>query len=166
MKVDQLKGKIPGVCDDRRLMRRRQGGVSGETEESLSVLLSFDVESLPDKVILGYFSYPLQAFVPKPLCCYRCQAYGHVATVCRREVPRCEKCAEGDVSGHNLQTCLRAAVRFVADLTLLPDYFTVFTFLLPYIFSFSLTQLFSFNFFTPEVLSGHGSSGLQTAEAK
>jgi hypothetical protein len=44
VKVDQLKGKIPGVCDARRLVRHRQGGVSGETEESLSVLLSFDVD--------------------------------------------------------------------------------------------------------------------------
>lgn len=30
--VDQLKGKIPGVCDAHCLVRRRQGGVSGETE--------------------------------------------------------------------------------------------------------------------------------------
>ena len=63
--------------------------------KSLSVLLSFDVESLPDKVMLGYISYPVQAFVPNTLHCYRCQAYVHVAAVCRREVPVCEKCSEG-----------------------------------------------------------------------
>jgi hypothetical protein len=54
VKVDQLKGKIPGVCDSRHLVRCRQGGMSGETEESLSVLLSFDVKTFPDKVILSY----------------------------------------------------------------------------------------------------------------
>ena len=43
VKVDQLKGKIPGVCDARGLVRHRQGGMSGETEKSLSVLLRFDV---------------------------------------------------------------------------------------------------------------------------
>ena len=59
VKVDQLKEKIPGVCDAHRLVRRRQGGVSGETEELLFVLLSFDVESLPNKVMLGYISYPV-----------------------------------------------------------------------------------------------------------
>ena len=37
VKVDQLKGKIPGVCDARRLVQRRQGG-----------------EFLPDKVMLGF----------------------------------------------------------------------------------------------------------------
>ena len=31
VKVDQLKGKIPGVCDARHLVRCRQVGVSGET---------------------------------------------------------------------------------------------------------------------------------------
>jgi hypothetical protein len=45
----------------------------------------------PDKVMLGYRS----AFVLTTLRCYRCQAYGHVAAVCRREVPRCEEYAEG-----------------------------------------------------------------------
>ena len=41
VKVDQLKGKIPGVCDARCLVRRIQGGVSGETEESLLYLFYF-----------------------------------------------------------------------------------------------------------------------------
>ena len=66
-----------------------------EKQKSLSFLLSFDVEFLPDKVMLGYINYPVRDFVPNTLRCYRCQAYGHVAVVCRREVPRCEKCAEG-----------------------------------------------------------------------
>ena len=38
VKVDQLKGKIPGVCDARCLGQRRQGGMGGETE-SLSVVV-------------------------------------------------------------------------------------------------------------------------------
>ena len=32
--------------------------------------------SLPDKVKLGYISYPVRAYVPKTQRCYRCQAYG------------------------------------------------------------------------------------------
>ena len=52
------------------------GGESGQTEESLSVLLSFQSESLPDKVMLGYISYPVRAFVPNPLQCFRCHVYG------------------------------------------------------------------------------------------
>jgi hypothetical protein len=68
----------------------------------LSVLLNFEVESLPDKVKLGYMSYPVRAYVPNTLKCYSCQAYGHVAAVCRRKGPRCEKCAEG----HETKECV------------------------------------------------------------
>jgi hypothetical protein len=84
--VGQLKKKIRSICDASCLVRRRQGGVSGEKEESLSVLLSFDqtksncighihmfsrcfvgvgkcnnidVESLPNKMMLVYISYPV-----------------------------------------------------------------------------------------------------------
>ena len=61
VEVDQLKLKIPSVFDGHRLVRRRPGGERGETENSLSVLLSFDVKSLPNKVMLGYISYPIRA---------------------------------------------------------------------------------------------------------
>ena len=59
------------------------------------MLLSFDVESLSNNVMLEYFSCAVRAFVSNPLRCYRCQACGQVATVCRREGPRREKSAEG-----------------------------------------------------------------------
>ena len=44
--------------------------------------------------MLGYINYPIQAFELNTLHCYRCQASGHVAAVCRREVTRCERCGE------------------------------------------------------------------------
>jgi hypothetical protein len=40
--------------------------------------------------------------VLKTLHYYRCQGYGHVAAVCRREVPGCEKCADG----HETKECV------------------------------------------------------------
>ena len=40
--------------------------------------------------------------MPNTLSCYRCQAYGHVVAVCRREVPMCENCAEG----HETKKCV------------------------------------------------------------
>ena len=76
-----------------RLVQHRPSGNHGETEKTLSVLLN--LESLPDKVILEYVSYPVRAFVPNPLRCFRCQAYGHIAAVCRKEIWRCKKCEGG-----------------------------------------------------------------------
>lgn len=48
--------------------------------------------------MLGYDSYSVTAFVLNPLRCFRCQAHGQVAAVCRREILRCEKCAGGQVT--------------------------------------------------------------------
>jgi hypothetical protein len=78
------------------------GGECVETEKTLSVLLSFDAESFPEKVKLQCVSYTVRTFVLNPLQCFRCQAYGHVASVCRREIPRCEKCA----GGHETNNCV------------------------------------------------------------
>ena len=91
VKVDQLKLGIPSVCDAHRLVRLRPG-VERNTEGTLSVLLSFDAERLPDKDMLGFLSYPVRAFVLNPLRCFRCHVYVHVAVLCRREIPRFEKC--------------------------------------------------------------------------
>ena len=37
--------------------------------------------------------------MPTTLRCYRCQAYGHVAVVCRKEVPMCAE-------GHETNVCI------------------------------------------------------------
>ena len=47
---NQLKLKLPGVCDFRRLVRSRSVGERGEMEKTLSVLLSFDVFSRQGQV--------------------------------------------------------------------------------------------------------------------
>ena len=70
-----------------------------KTEVSQSVLLN---QSLPAKVMLRYISYPVRDFVPNPLQCFRCHIYGHVTPVCRREIPRCGKCA----GGHGIEDCV------------------------------------------------------------
>ena len=51
---EQWKLKIPGVCDARCLVRLRSGG---ETEKTLSVMLSFDADSLPEEVKAGSVIY-------------------------------------------------------------------------------------------------------------
>ena len=65
IEVEQLKLKFLCVCGTLRLVRRRPGGELGEPEKTLSVLLSFETEPLPDKVMLGYVRYPVS---PNNLC--------------------------------------------------------------------------------------------------
>jgi hypothetical protein len=83
-------------------VRRRSGGERGETEKTLSVLLSFEVESL-----LGSVSYPLRTFVVNLLLCFRTQ----VAAVCRRKILKCEKCA----GGHETKESVVSVEKVVLD---------------------------------------------------
>ena len=59
--------------------------------DSLSVLLNFEDLVLPGKLRIGYMSYYVGAYVPKPLHCYNCQRFGCVAVVCKGK-RRCAKC--------------------------------------------------------------------------
>lgn len=59
--------------------------------DSLSVMLQFDEEKMPERVKIGYVSYPVRPFVPPPLRCFKCQKYGHVSAVCRGN-QRCARC--------------------------------------------------------------------------
>lgn len=45
----------------------------------------------PNKVFLGFLSYPVRVYVPKPLRCFNCQRFGHTAKTCK-EKRRCARC--------------------------------------------------------------------------
>jgi hypothetical protein len=51
----------------------------------------------------------MRAFVPKILQWIRCEVYGHVAAVCRREIARYEKCA----GGHEMKECVVSVEKVV-----------------------------------------------------
>jgi hypothetical protein len=75
------------VIDARRLKITR----NKERSDSLSVMIHFDEEKLPERVYVGFLSYVVRPFIPPPLRCFKCQKYGHVAAVCRGR-QRCAKC--------------------------------------------------------------------------
>ena len=47
--------------------------------------------------------------MPNLLQCFRCYFYGHVTAVCRREIPRCGKCA----GGHGTEDCAVSVYKVV-----------------------------------------------------
>jgi len=65
-----------------------------------SVILQFSGNSIPSRIYLGFQSFTVQEFVPRPVRCYKCQRYGHVATNCRGSA-RCPKCGES----HGYEEC-------------------------------------------------------------
>lgn len=88
-KLEELKGMITGgtVTGIRRLQAFRDG----EKKDSPSVLLEFKDEVLPEKVMVGYMSFRVRAYVPPPIRCFKCQRYGHIASVCKGK-QRCGRC--------------------------------------------------------------------------
>lgn len=99
--ADDVKGNVTNakVSEVRRLKASRNGIKS----DSLSVLITFDEERLPEKIFIGYMCYDVRPYVPPPLRCFKCQRFGHVASVCKgkQTCGRCGgnheygKCAEG-----------------------------------------------------------------------
>ena len=52
----------------------------------------FRIPQMPTSVCIGFLKYRVKLFVPKPIQCYNCQQFGHVATNCKRE-KACVKCS-------------------------------------------------------------------------
>lgn len=63
-----------------------------------TLVLSFDRQSIPERILVGYLSVPVRIFVPDPLRCYRCHRFGHGAKSCRAE-ERCGQCGQRGHSG-------------------------------------------------------------------
>lgn len=87
--MEELKKKIKGgnVMKVQRLKSNKEGVL----RDSESVAIEFEGENTPKKVFLGFMSYPVRIYVPKPLRCYRCQRFGHTAKNCNRQ-RRCARC--------------------------------------------------------------------------
>lgn len=96
--LDKLKRCINGgeVSNVKRLLKT----INGERVSSLSVLLEFQEAVLPDRVKIECMSFPVRAYVPSPLRCYKCQRYGHIAAVCKGR-QRCPKCG----GEHRFEEC-------------------------------------------------------------
>ena len=57
------------------------------------VILSFEGSDLPEFVKIGYSRFNVKPYVPRPIRCFKCQLYGHMANACRGG-KRCPVCAE------------------------------------------------------------------------
>ena len=86
---EEIKTNVRGaqVNKVKRLTYTRDG-VKGP---SLSVMISFDEDRLPERVKVGYVSYAVRPYIPPPTRCFKCQRFGHIAVACRAK-NRCAKC--------------------------------------------------------------------------
>ena len=77
-----------------KFVKRFQYKPVGELEllDSTTVLLHF-LSDLPSEVRIGYLIFKIRPYVPKPLRCFKCNRFGHVANHCKGK-KRCSKCGE------------------------------------------------------------------------
>ena len=102
VKVEELvengEGEVGGkIVRAKRMSTSRDGG-RVETE---TVLVEFEGDRRPSKIFLGILEFDVREFVENPVRCFRCQDFGHMARLCKRE-KRCGQC--GGV-GHELREC-------------------------------------------------------------
>ena len=65
--------------------------VNSEMQNSTTVLLHFTSSDLPDMVTIGYMTFKTSLYIHRPLRCYKCNRFGHVASKCKNK-DRCSQC--------------------------------------------------------------------------
>jgi len=91
---------------------------------SSTVLLQFTQPKIPEEVRVGYFQFKVKQYIPKPLRCFKCNRYGHVANYCKGK-ERCSNCG-GDHSWKNCDSpnkrCPNCKGNYSAANTACPPY--------------------------------------------
>ncbi len=65
----------------------------GDTIATNTYLLTFSLSTPPTKIKAGFISLPIEAYIPNPLRCYKCQKYGHGTSSCRGSI-KCPHCGD------------------------------------------------------------------------
>ena len=78
---------------------------------TLSILIEFNMNTLPEYVNFGFQKFKVRTFVPSPWQCFNCQRFGHNASDCKAK-PRCLFCAKD----HKSVSCpLKASQSTIAN---------------------------------------------------
>ena len=89
-----------GVVEVKRI-KRKEGSTLVDTP---MLILTFDREQLPDKIMAAWYAMDVRQYQPAPRRCYNCQRFGHLGSNCRSQKSICVKCAEEKLEAH---TCSR-----------------------------------------------------------
>ena len=65
----------------------------GKRVPSKTLKLFFNKPVLPQYVCIGFRKYNVRLFIPKPIQCYQCQSFGHLANECKKNKV-CIRCAQ------------------------------------------------------------------------
>lgn len=89
------------ISVQRQVSYRRQDDGNTVSRKTESVLLHFRPDrAMPQRILLGFTSHPVDEYFGPPVQCFKCQRYGHIANFCRGPT-RCKVCA----GAHNHKEC-------------------------------------------------------------
>jgi hypothetical protein len=97
--LDEMKAMTDSTPKVLNMMRLPKFS-NGKKEESLMIKVDFEGKVLPQKLCLGFLSYPVKMYNPPPIRCYNCQRMGHMANGCTAKT-KCLVCG-GD---HRKEQC-------------------------------------------------------------
>lgn len=78
-----------GIKSVRRIKKR----VSGELENTPSLVLTFHGNVLPSYVFFGLLRIPVRVYYPSPMLCFNCGTYGHSRKFCQ-QTGICMRCSQ------------------------------------------------------------------------
>lgn len=75
----------------------------GQKQKTATIILTFTLAKLPEKIRAGYEVINVEPYIPNPLRCFKCQLYGHGQSTCSKQ-PICAKCG---LAAHGETPCSR-----------------------------------------------------------
>ena len=67
----------------------------GQRKPTGTFILTFQSQTLPKYIRVGYYRVAVSQFIPNPIRCYKCQKFGHTKFNCRKNEV-CNKCGKED----------------------------------------------------------------------
>ena len=80
-----------GVIQAKRFTKK----VRGQTENTPTILLTFDSPTCPQKLQLDYATYHVRQYIPNPMQCHKCGRFSHPEAGCRND-QACLHCGKTD----------------------------------------------------------------------
>ena len=90
-----------GVVAAKRFMRT----VGGHTENTPTLLLTFNRPTCPNKLEFDYITYHVRRHIPNPLICHKCGRFGHTEVRCRADAV-CLNCGGEKHDGQCQAKCI------------------------------------------------------------
>lgn len=91
--LTELKDQNENIIEIKRFKRRDDNTKALTNEDSGLYLLTFNCPELPERVHIGYNSVQIRDYIPNPVRCFKCFAFGHVADNCSSQTKLCPHCS-------------------------------------------------------------------------